>query len=701
MKLNVKRSLFCGFFCLLACLAVFLRFPFHLQSSLNDLFPAQINGVDLPKEITDKYANTLNIVVEADSFEKAKTIADNLFLKMTSAGIENITYQVPKDILNQSIDYFKAHQNSFLSQKTRILLKNHHEAEVRENVVPQISTSWMPPIVPLKDDPFLLLSDYIQSIDRTQSAWQEKDGVLWQEKNGKNYIYLFVKMDNKNIQQMINQVLFIQTNVDANIHLSGAPIHTAQMFNQTKLDIFIISLLAFLILFLLTYKLFHNVRSILFVGLNLGIAFLFGTLTVFLFSSSVHFLTFAFGASLVGICVDYSFHRFYSEKNSSELFQNIFYSFLTTVCCFALLLFSDFSLLNQIALFTIGGLCGTFVWVFICPKPQNTKKQKEIKVVQIPFKKVFCICLFVLCAIGLNKARIDHSVQSIYKPAPALQKEEVLFQKLNGENISALLLIKAESLQSVLQKEERLKENFDFFSLSTLLPSTKRQQENLSLINSLYEKEGLSLQTELGLKQIPQIKQTPLIQPADFDEKFSFLTEQFIVKTPSTVWSITPVSNTAEILNKDVFIFKPATYLSEQLDLQATKSYQNLLVSFCLLFMVLLIIYRKKAFKYLFPPVLSCAGTIGLLSLFGQPITFFHLLSLFIVIGVSMDYAIFLFNQNDLYFKPVLFSFLSSFVGFGLLSFVHFGLVAIIGQTITLGLLLAFCITLMMKRKNK
>ncbi|MBO5997783.1 MAG: hypothetical protein J6P93_04590 [Alphaproteobacteria bacterium] len=697
MKFTVRRFLFFCILCFWVCLVALFRFPFHLQSSLNDLFSAEINGVALPKEITDKYANILNIVIEDENFENAKSTADELYQELKSARIENITYRVPENILKQSIDYFKTYQHSFLSEKTRHLLKSGQFEKVTDNVIGQIQTSWIPPVVPLKQDAFLLLSDYIQNINQPPSSWKEKDGVLWQEKNGKNYILILIKMDYSSIDELVENVSFIEELSDTNVHLSGAPIHTVRMFEQTKKDISVISVLAILVLIILSYGLFSNIKSILLIGLNLVIAFLFGTLSVFLFSPSVHFLTFAFGASLIGICIDYSYHRFYCPKKNPVLFQNIFYSFLTTVCCFAVLLFSDFALLKQIALFTIGGLCGTFLWIFICPTVRNDKLT-SFPTFRFKFKKAFLMLFFILCFVGLGNSYMDHSPQNLYKPDPRLQKEETFFHALNGKDFSYLLLIKGNNWENLLQKEEKIKENFDFFSVSTLLPSVKRQKENADLIKTLYEKQSDTLQFELGLKQMPTFEETPLIQPDDFQHQFPILTQQFIVETKSGVWSIILLATAPQISDKDILIFEPATYLSNQLDLQATKSYKNLFVSFCVLFFILCLIYKSKAFKYLLPSFASCIATLGILSLLGQPITFFHYLSLFVVIGLSMDYTIFLFNKNTVYFKPILFSFLSSFIGFGLLAFVHFYMVAVIGQTIALGLLLSFCITLILKK---
>ena len=217
-------------------------------------------------------------------------------------------------------------------------------------------------------------------------------------------------------------------------------------------------------------------------------------------------------------------------------------------------------------------------------------------------------------------------------------------------------------------------------------------------INTEFSKYSAFLRNVLDKHDTEEQTQTAFIDKKDFQNHFDFLFQQFIVETSNGILSITPISRPLEISNDDAFILEPAKYLSKQLDLHAKKSYQNLFISFCLLSFTLCIVYRKKAFNYLFPSLLACVGTLSILSLLGQAITFFHLLSLFIVIGLSMDYTIFLFNKNSEY-KPVLFSFFSSFIGFGLLSFVHFHMVAIIGQTIALGLLLSFFITLLIKKE--
>ena len=141
--------------------------------------------------------------------------------------------------------------------------------------------------------------------------------------------------------------------------------------------------------------------------------------------------------------------------------------------------------------------------------------------------------------------------------------------------------------------------------------------------------------------------------------------------------------------------------LTNQISKYSTETYHLLTLCTVTLLGLLLILYGRRALHYLIPSILGIGLTIALLTIMGQPITFFHLLSLFIVIGLSLDYTIFHINStNTSELRPVLFSFLSSFIGFGLLSFTTFFLIQSMGLTLGLGLGLSYLISFYMFRPN-
>ncbi len=694
MKLNAKSILFIGTLLLLFGVTFLSKGVPSLQTSLNDLFSVKVNNTILPKEIVNKYSNNLSIIIEASSFELAKEKADILHTRLLEFGINDIIYSAPKNMLEQGSEYLKKYKNSFLDTDTYKLLLQNKTTDVRQQTVQDIQTSWMPTILPLREDPFLLLTHYVQNMPKPAFSWREKDGVFYQQKNEKFYILMMIHLTQNDMNNFIEQIKFIQSVIqplskEVIFHLSGAPIHTVQMFQKSRTEIFIISLLGAFSLLILTYRLFSNIKITLHIIFNLILSFACGCLLIFLFCSQIHILTFAFGASLIGICIDYSYHRFWATKTQN--IQNITYSFLTTVCCFVPLLLSSFPLLNQIALFIIGGLIGTFIWImFICYPQTNIQKDLQLHLCFPKKAKVlFLVIGLFIILFGFKNINFSNSLQSLYQAHPSLIQEEKLSNELNGHSYSHLLLVRGNSLQDTLEKEEKIKESEDFFCLASVLPSINKQKQNHMLIKKLYQSEVKNLKADLHFKFQPTYQQTEIIKEDQFKEIFPSYLNQFVIEADQETWAITPLSK--EIVlpnNSDAILFDPTNYLAKELDRYAIKSYQTLGFSLICLLFTLVFIYRKKAIQYLIPSVLSCAETVALLSL-THDITFFHLLSLFVVIGLGIDYTIFLFSPHKT-IRPVLFSFLSSFIGFGLLSFVSFTMISIMGKTIALGLLFSF-----------
>ena len=127
----------------------------------------------------------------------------------------------------------------------------------------------------------------------------------------------------------------------------------------------------------------------------------------------------------------------------------------------------------------------------------------------------------------------------------------------------------------------------------------------------------------------------------------------------------------------------------------SNETYNLLIVCGVGLLIVLLILYRKRALLYIVPPLLGAMVSVGLLTCFGMPITFFHLLGLFIVIGLGLDYAIFHINtKSGAELRPVFYSCITSVIGFGLLAFTSFFLIAAMGITLAIGITVSYLVSL-------
>ena len=144
---------------------------------------------------------------------------------------------------------------------------------------------------------------------------------------------------------------------------------------------------------------------------------------------------------------------------------------------------------------------------------------------------------------------------------------------------------------------------------------------------------------------------------------------------------------------------KAATGMFARLFLSAGKL---LCISFAALAMLLIVFFRRKFFDYVSAVGTAVLCTMGMLGWLGIPITCFTLLCFFVMAGLGLDYVI-CNHSNPVQEtrRTVLFSFLSSLAGFGLLAFTEFLVTRSMGATLALGLFFAYVLSNVEGRKWK
>jgi predicted exporter len=100
--------------------------------------------------------------------------------------------------------------------------------------------------------------------------------------------------------------------------------------------------------------------------------------------------------------------------------------------------------------------------------------------------------------------------------------------------------------------------------------------------------------------------------------------------------------------------------------------------------------YRLRGFIVMLPPVLSACITVGFLGLLGQTFHLLHCLSLLLVLGMGVDYAIFLAESNPssapTTFLALTLATVTTILSFGLLSFSSQASLKAIGLTTFVGI---------------
>ena len=706
MKLYVKRIIFIALLFLGAlCVGIF-KTPLHFQTDLTSFINTQNKDGWPITEITNKFSLVINVVVKTSDQLSGEIVSQQIQDIVNSDDFKGLDIMTNNVSPHDFITMVKQHNNRILSDKYRQILIDGNYQEITNIAKNRVETSIAPSMLPLSVDSFMLITDYVSGMNNGNTNWVPQNGVLWQYRAPDNFYMLPISVkviDNAEqanvIEKFKTRINEFQTN-DVKIYVGGAPVHTAKMYNHSKIEITLLSTIAIVMMILLNYLLFKRMKTIIPIGISLSVGYLAGTIALFLFFSVPHILVFVFGTTLIGLGVDYSFHTINCVKDDKNLSRNMLHSLITTLICFAPLLFASISLLKQISVFTIFGLIAiyAFIKLFVSTRVK-TNCRKFVNPVNKKYRPFIIVGILILAVFTCVFAKIENNMSAIYRPTKDLAESEKIIGELNQSGTSAYLIVRGENIQSVLETEESLRnDGVKFFSVSSVIPSLNRQSENEDLVKKLYKSQSKNIQKTLGLKTKPKFISSEALT-LDNAGIITDSLNNFLFNDGDFVYSISSVNNDLDIKNDNVRIISPSKIMEQTMSQYSYEAYNLLIVCGIALLVALVVLYRWRAFIYLLPSLLGVGIAIGFLTVLNMPITFFHLLSLFIVVGLGLDYAIFHINtksSSDL--RPTFYSFLTSFIGFGLLSFTSFFLIAAMGMTLAIGIAVAYFTSLYLFR---
>ncbi len=156
------------------------------------------------------------------------------------------------------------------------------------------------------------------------------------------------------------------------VSMSGMLMHAAAGAKQARSEISTIgagSLLGIIIAALLVFRRF---KPLLLMLIPVGVGCILATAVTILIFERVHLVTFAFGAGLVGVSVDYALH-FLCERHIStagvvlrRILPGLLLGLLSSVTAYAAQALAPFPGLQQMATFAVAGLIGSWLTVVIC-----------------------------------------------------------------------------------------------------------------------------------------------------------------------------------------------------------------------------------------------------------------------------------------------------------------------------------------------
>ncbi len=532
---------------------------------------------------------------------------------------------------------------------------------------------------------------------------------------------------------------------------AGVVLHAAAAGNQAAGEVSTIGVGTLVGIVLLTWFAFGSLRPIGLILLSIGVGFL-GSLSIcWTLFGSIHLMTLVFGASLIGVAQDYGIYflcnRVSADRAESSasllkrLLPGLGLTLLAAVIGYAGLGLTPFPGLRHMAVFSAVGLI--FAWLTVvcwfpalvgpdtlttgalarryCATlaawPRLTMNRNSVAAL---------VMLATVAAYGWTRLTVNDDIRSLQTPPKHLIDDQIKLGKLlDAPTPVQYYLVRGASAEAVLQREEALKKRLDplvaegrisgYQALSNWVPSQQVQANRRELVATKLlapggPLEALAREIEEDAAWVADTR-AHLLKPAA-----ALTVEAFLKTAPSEPWRHLWLGETDGVHASIVAVrglslasltqlrqagagMEGVQWVDKVAEISAVlaryRQYMGWVVlgAYAMVFAVLYPRYRGNAWRVIAPTAAASIVTLALFGYLGQPLQMFHILALMLLLGVGIDYGIFMQEnagrRDTTPWLAVGLSAISTILSFGLLGLSStpalqaFGLTMLIGVTLS------------------
>lgn len=529
---------------------------------------------------------------------------------------------------------------------------------------------------------------------------------------------------------------------NVSLSLTGVPLYSAYGVHSAKREMSTIGAASLLLLVVLLVWALRSMIAVALTLLCVSAGVLGGLAVTVVVLQQIHILTLVFGATLIGIAADYALHYFshsllpqWSQATAlRSVFKGLLVGMITSVLAFSALVFLPFPGIRQIGLFMASGLLCSFLTVcLVFPLVFRRRSSKR----SLP---AFCnvgqwawsgsprlpLALFLLAVAGLSLLVGKDDVRSFYAAPAALKEAEASIQRYSRvKPDSRYLLVQAAGRHELLEAEQIVIDQLhllqkqgqltDFSGITKMIPAESVQWENLALWRRIDEQGLLAAYFErLGFsKELVEDTRSALL--AEFSPANLEVLEE--VDLPlglagflgcdehgcaswlrlGGVSAAAPLEALARD-NASLRLIEPIAHINRSIE-RYRSEVGKMLVLALLLALVLLgaVCGWRQAVQIIFLPLMACVSSLLLLGLVTGSFSIVNLMALLLVFGVGLDYSIFRaftpVPEQGATTLAIALSAMTSILAFGMLAFSSTPVISSFGQTIAIGLFIAYSLS--------
>ncbi len=466
--------------------------------------------------------------------------------------------------------------------------------------------------------------------------------------------------------------------------MAGVPLFAEEAAVSANQEVSVVGFGSLLAIILIVFVAFRSGRPLVLVVLSVGMGVMAGLSVTALVFERVHLMTLVFGAGLVGVAEDYGIHYFASRQAHPgrksveiliELRPSLFLAMVTSVAGYAVLAIAPFPGLRQMALFSSVGLIAAWATVMAWYPwlDGGTVKQTRVSAWWSASRArwptfsgargaLVVLVLVALALAGLTRLTANDDVRVLSASSPVLlEAQRRVAAAIGLPSPAQFLVVRGADEEEVLEREEALAAKLDelvragrlrgFQAISRWVPSPQRQRA--------HQRQFQTARHALLAAIADQLEAMPAPVPAE-----NLLTVEAFLKTSLGVefrplWRDGSSIVLLEAPTSEVFpelaslsalpgvrFVNTTESISRVLGRWRTRMTELLVGGYALVFVVLAWRFRRSAIRALAPTVLASALALAVVGVSGEPLTLFHVLGLWVLLGTGVDYGIFLLEHS-------------------------------------------------------
>lgn len=700
------------------------------------------------RALADAGARRVVVLLGAPDWAGARAAGDAFAAALAGAQV-SLRYRVDEHQQADWLGFYAPYRELLLTPAQRSALATQPVEQLADQALAALHQPMgLPRLGPWVQDPLNLHGQWLA--ERAQiSRVRVRDGRLALQDGAQSYAVLMLEAQGSAFAVAQQQALVQgleqagdaarRASPGAQVLLAGVPLFAAAAAAQAQREVHTIGAGSLLGVILLTWCAFRSLRPRLLVTLSMAVGLAMAISTTVLVFGGLHLITLVFGATLLGVAENYGSNYFCARMGRpqaprlgllAEQLPMLGLAMLTTVIAYALLAVTPFPGLRQIAVFSASGLLAAFVTVMLWfPWLDGTAAPASRFALWLGGLRarwprprgraalLLGLALALLLGAGALRLRTDDDIRSLQSAPPALlqaQRESARLLDLPG--VAQFFLVQGADEEQLLQREEALVDRLRDLgvgvqAVSDWLPSLQRQQQDQELRRASAQAVLASLSRRLDERLQAGPPAAALLPPAAWlaAPVSEPLRHQWLGRQRDGQWASAvllragssglPLQQLAALEQPQAGVLwvDKVGEISQLLGRYRGLIGAILLGGYALVWAALALRFGARAWRALAPTALASALTLALLALAGQPLQLFHVLPLLILLGLGVDYGIFMLEQPGrdevAPFLSVSLAALSTLLSFGLLALSATPALHAFGLTLLMGVPLAWWLT--------